>query len=1389
MNRGLGVLFVVAVAVSMIGYSGNPASAPAALPEEGSTADANSGPSLSVVLAPERCKVDQDFNCPPNCGSFCPAQPLRDTIKSFFPNNAGQTGDYLEVPLNVQGGLKFVVAIVPDPVHTHLSLFFDRSIDAIEQGAQRAGYAFDRAIMPWDYLSHPESTDFVTRLRQAEYARNKEQLPGLMILRAANPNLRANDPADAPLFVFIVGETPTGGIHKEQFRKALLAIRKIRDTQSGQHIPLRIVGPTFSGSLFSLQQLLTEQQSGDFTPVWIHSGTASSWQTIDWFQQNKRSDVYFATFQESDRYATRRFIQFAIDHHYETSKIAVLSEEETAYGSELFQHPKPVIRKGSGSNGNPPKLTPEEERAEKAKKENIENDIEKNVVQLYFPREISQLRTAYQRDLHVDESAEAGGHRASRSTLRLNLEDTGTDEDSVPPYSRLQTPLSQEAVLLGIVTNLQKHGSQFVIIRATNPLDQLFLARYLRTAYPEGRLVTSGSDLLLRREVESNLLHGTLAITSYSLVPGSDDDASYPRERPASSHSDYVFPNSYSTGTYNAVLSLLECLRADNPMRRDKGNDKYKDTACQPANQRSSAGLNDLPVAHYAEYGWPDIGGGKDPASKVLAPPLQLIALGRYGYWRLALLDGQPYTNDQMQPHSNIHSIRGDPVKGRFKTEVPHPWKLLCGIFSGIVLTFLVFLWRGSLWSASEAMANLAPIPDGARRAILFATGLLLLAALLLLAGPWIRWSNALLPSWWLYWFPALAVILVVRLFVELERRKPRKGEVWIFLLLSVVFVGIALWFFNWGDHWGDALQKNLLLYRYMQLSSGLSPALPWLLLIAALLWWAWYSLVGLALLDQRRPHLPKRDELFGAPPRNAPQSSAQLSGEQSSVEKQSTTQLCGTQQSSTTPPSDTTVSNIQSSTQPGDTNLQQLGRLHLTEEANEKLVRLGRPFSWDPRIYMPILLVGAMVLMIVDSRHPVQSLEGGFFDWAYAIAFTGIILWLLCTLLRLAVIWLECRRLLIALDSIPLRRSFQWLSGFSWKPIWRVRGSVLQDSFRIIEREMDSLRSLQNVEKVPGLEPPTKERNAVDKSYTAAVADSYTAEIDAQVQKPPSGEAAVDSRKLPGVEKIEEWLDHFWKAVREPGRTLSTFLEQLQQWFGHFRKAVSAVLVEASRRLAAPFPRTTSDKGATLTKTLIGDFETLQIALAARCVHALTFLNKKWAKEKEVQTESGSHIRRRPKPALGTECRAEGSEDKAREDMALEMRLAEEFVCLVYVNFILSVLMRMRSLVMAAIGMFVFLLLSVGYYPFEPKQTMYSLLILLFLLILGFVAVVYAQMHRDSTLSRITDTTPGELGFDFWIRLAGFTAVPLLSLLLAHFPGVNNFLFSWLEPALQGWK
>jgi hypothetical protein len=68
-------------------------------------------------------------------------------------------------------------------------------------------------------------------------------------------------------------------------------------------------------------------------------------------------------------------------------------------------------------------------------------------------------------------------------------------------------------------------------------------------------------------------------------------------------------------------------------------------------------------------------------------------------------------------------------------------------------------------------------------------------------------------------------------------------------------------------------------------------------------------------------------------------------------------------------------------------------------------------------------------------------------------------------------------------------------------------------------------------------------------------------------------------------------------------------------------------------------------------------------------------------------------------------------------------------------------------------------------------------------------VTYVFAQMHKDPTLSRITDTKPGELGVDFWIRMISFVSVPLFSLLASVFPSIGSFLFSWLQPATQTFK
>jgi len=58
-----------------------------------------------------------------------------------------------------------------------------------------------------------------------------------------------------------------------------------------------------------------------------------------------------------------------------------------------------------------------------------------------------------------------------------------------------------------------------------------------------------------------------------------------------------------------------------------------------------------------------------------------------------------------------------------------------------------------------------------------------------------------------------------------------------------------------------------------------------------------------------------------------------------------------------------------------------------------------------------------------------------------------------------------------------------------------------------------------------------------------------------------------------------------------------------------------------------------------------------------------------------------------------------------------------------------------------------------------------------LFLVLGAFISYVYAQMHKDTTLSHITNTKPGELGGEFWFKLISFGIAPLLGLLTTIFP------------------
>ena len=66
---------------------------------------------------------------------------------------------------------------------------------------------------------------------------------------------------------------------------------------------------------------------------------------------------------------------------------------------------------------------------------------------------------------------------------------------------------------------------------------------------------------------------------------------------------------------------------------------------------------------------------------------------------------------------------------------------------------------------------------------------------------------------------------------------------------------------------------------------------------------------------------------------------------------------------------------------------------------------------------------------------------------------------------------------------------------------------------------------------------------------------------------------------------------------------------------------------------------------------------------------------------------------------------------------------------------------------------------------------------------------MVFAQMHRDSILSRITDKKPNELGSDFYLRIISFGAVPVLTWLAYNIPTIGGPLFQLLKPGVEVMK
>ena len=416
------------------------------------------------------------------------------------------------------------------------------------------------------------------------------------------------EPYGSGLVVFIVGEQPTGGISDEQFHNAVSWVYTLGGLKSHPTV-LRILGPTFSGSLPSLRLDLEHERvslQGDVKQeksagvlanaiLNISSGTVSAGPSYLDFKSligtlGNSSTVHTA--MENDALMVDRLCQYLARQHYDINRLALLSEDETAFGARG----EDTRKHGSHSTV---------------------NDVCPAAMRLYYPRDIATLRSAYESQ-SILTPAKPQTDSAPSSTLRGDLSEPANDEhDTVRRFSGQLEPLAQEATLLDIANRLVEKQINFIVLRATNSLDQIFLSQFLRRAYPSGRVIIDGADLLFSRGTDGRSLRGVMLLSTYPLLPAQQDWTSSFEYQKNTGYR--TFGEDTAEATYIAARGLFK----------------------QPP-EKGGPPQDGVPIRDYGPPAWAV---DKPHGDAGAVPPTWLTVVGHRQAWPLAVLTDPPSTN------------------------------------------------------------------------------------------------------------------------------------------------------------------------------------------------------------------------------------------------------------------------------------------------------------------------------------------------------------------------------------------------------------------------------------------------------------------------------------------------------------------------------------------------------------------------------------------------------------------------------------------------------------------------------------------------------------------------------------------------------------------------
>lgn len=442
-----------------------------------------------------------------------------------------------------------IIATLPDPIETGLSVQLDDDIDAIQHAAEYEGYLLDRYKLPW-----PTPAERATKGGEAEIDQSEESVPepdetapsGTKKVLRSEPGVLffRDDHKQRLLVVFLVGETPISGIHKPALRKALQQACEVHDAFAsgfapgdchGDCPPISIMGPTFSGSqdsiVFAIRDWRSDGSVGDGKTscrdlkIRMISGAATG---VDLRRFQNSDNIDFKATVIPDSVALIELSSWIKDSGMEYAtgeKVAILSESNTGYGGGI----RDVMQNAK------------QRTAPFAK-----------ALSLRFPIHISELEQARQGVAAQTSAANSLSLALKNPNLPLATAAGRERRDIVPIYSASEIN-TIELELDQLLESIKQQQIRCVIIGASNVEDAIFLAREVRSSNPNMMLISLNSNLLFLHSQVNPLLQGVLVASAYPLF-----SANQVWTNPFwGAETRIQFPSDTAEGAFNATVALL----------------------------------------------------------------------------------------------------------------------------------------------------------------------------------------------------------------------------------------------------------------------------------------------------------------------------------------------------------------------------------------------------------------------------------------------------------------------------------------------------------------------------------------------------------------------------------------------------------------------------------------------------------------------------------------------------------------------------------------------------------------------------------------------------------------------------------------------------------------